>query len=49
MQTFCGRIRNVYEDVIKRRSKRLRTIKNPTREDMLTITKEDIPESIDIE
>lgn len=42
-------VRNVYEDVIKRRSKRLRLIKNPSIEDMLTITKDDIPESIDIE
>ena len=36
-------VRNIYEEVIKRRSKRLRLIAYPSSEQMLTIEEEDIP------
>lgn len=38
-------VRNIYNDVIRRRSRRLRKISSPTNEEMLTILPEDIPET----
>lgn len=38
-------VRNIYNDVVRRRSRRLRKIASPTNEEMLTILPEDIPET----